>query len=79
MVDEACARLPIDRARSYLIGDSLSDMECGRRAGLTVIRVSTGYGGEISDPHSHDFDAVAPAYEARDLADASAWIVSRCA
>ena len=34
MIDAACAKYDIDRQRAVLIGDSESDMECARRAGL---------------------------------------------
>ena len=34
MIDAACAEYDIDRTRAVLIGDSESDMECARRAGL---------------------------------------------
>ncbi len=34
----------IDLARSYFVGDSVSDIECGMNSGLKTILVKTGYG-----------------------------------
>jgi D-glycero-D-manno-heptose 1,7-bisphosphate phosphatase len=34
----------LDLARSYVIGDKASDIECGRNAGVKTILVETGYG-----------------------------------
>lgn len=45
MVDEACRIFQIDRAYSWLIGDTTLDMECARRAGLQGVLVKTGSGG----------------------------------
>jgi len=46
MVLEAAAEFAVDLSRSYLIGDKSSDVECGRRAGVSTIQVMTGYGRE---------------------------------
>jgi D-glycero-D-manno-heptose 1,7-bisphosphate phosphatase len=38
----------VDLGRSYLIGDKLIDLECGRNAGVKLsILVRTGYGAEV--------------------------------
>ena len=42
MIDAACAEYDIDRTRAVLIGDSESDMECARRAGLRGVRYEGG-------------------------------------
>ena len=40
----------LDLAQSFLIGDKLTDLECGRNAGLkNSILVRTGYGAEAED------------------------------
>jgi D-glycero-D-manno-heptose 1,7-bisphosphate phosphatase len=39
MYELACSEHPIDRARSYIIGDRWLDMELGRRAGLRACLV----------------------------------------
>jgi len=45
MLQAAAADLQLDLTRSLLIGDRLSDLEAGDRAGLTwMIHVQTGYG-----------------------------------
>ena len=42
MVDAACAKYDIDRTRAVLIGDSESDMECAKRAGVRGVRYEGG-------------------------------------
>jgi len=44
MIDEARARLNIDMARSYIVGDSARDILCGKTAGVTTIGVRSGEG-----------------------------------
>ncbi len=46
MVLKAAKELNIDLSRSYFVGDTVSDMECGMNAGLKTILVRTGYGEE---------------------------------
>lgn len=38
---------PVDRERSFMVGDKLIDTEAGRRFGVRSILVGTGYGAEI--------------------------------
>jgi D-glycero-D-manno-heptose 1,7-bisphosphate phosphatase len=66
----------IELSASYMIGDSVRDVEAGHRAGCTTILVRTGYGrGEI-EHQSHRW-SVKPAHVADDLLDAVAWILAR--
>ena len=44
MVLEAAADFDLDLPASWFIGDKAADVECGRRAGMRTILVSTGYG-----------------------------------
>jgi D-glycero-D-manno-heptose 1,7-bisphosphate phosphatase len=44
MLLRAAAELDLDLSRSYVIGDRLSDLEAGERAGCAAILVRTGYG-----------------------------------
>lgn len=44
MVIQAKEKYNIDLSRSFMIGDSYSDMKCGDNAGLKKILVLTGYG-----------------------------------
>jgi D-glycero-D-manno-heptose 1,7-bisphosphate phosphatase len=44
MVMEAKAKYNIDLSKSYIIGDSYTDIKCGINAGTKTILVKTGYG-----------------------------------
>ncbi|HTL51267.1 MAG TPA: HAD family hydrolase [Planctomycetota bacterium] len=45
MLLKAAAAFPIDLARSWIVGDRLTDLEAGRNAGLAgAVLVKTGYG-----------------------------------
>jgi D-glycero-D-manno-heptose 1,7-bisphosphate phosphatase len=44
MLLEAAAEHDLDLAKSWCIGDKVSDIESGRRAGVRTILVRTGYG-----------------------------------
>ena len=44
LVLKAAKDLNIDLASSYFVGDAVSDIECGKNAGLKTILVKTGYG-----------------------------------
>lgn len=52
MIDLAVEEMRIDRARSWIVGDRASDIECGRRAGLRTVLVETGSlrSGDPCDP-----------------------------
>jgi D-glycero-D-manno-heptose 1,7-bisphosphate phosphatase len=69
MVLEAAADHGVDLARSYFVGDRISDIECGRRAGTRTILVGTGYGRNQAD--------CAPDYRAPNLVDAVRWILAQ--
>src|SRR5690606_40863200 len=46
---QAFAALPVDKARSFYIGDKASDMAAAATAGLRGVLVRTGYGeGELA-------------------------------
>jgi histidinol-phosphate phosphatase family protein len=45
LIDQACEELNVDRARSWMVGDSTKDIETARRAGLKSILVETGNAG----------------------------------
>jgi len=45
MLRQAAKEWDIDLARSWMVGDSLVDMQCGRAAGCRTILVQTGNGG----------------------------------
>ncbi len=50
MLLEAAGDFRIDLAASWMIGDKLLDVECGRRAGCRSILVQTGYGIDTEPP-----------------------------
>lgn len=53
MLRMACAALPIDSRRSYLLGDRVTDLDAARALGVTPVLVRTGY-GETEAPHAGD-------------------------
>jgi D-glycero-D-manno-heptose 1,7-bisphosphate phosphatase len=52
MLLQAASDLSIDLNHSYLVGDKISDLEAGARAGCRTILVRTGYGSTL--PESFD-------------------------
>ena len=71
MLRRAAADLHLDLARSFIIGDTLADLEAGRRAGTKAILVCTGDGAKVRSqlqPGQAD-------YIATDLAEAVHWIL----
>ena len=58
-----------DKARSFMVGDKLIDVEAGRNYGVRGILVGTGYGREQKDLGTWD-------YYADDLSGAVDWILS---
>jgi D-glycero-D-manno-heptose 1,7-bisphosphate phosphatase len=64
----------LDLRSSYVIGDKLSDLECGWNAGVKkCILVRTGYGRKLEQEHP---DALAAAVIADDLPAAAKWILN---
>ncbi|MCA1960592.1 MAG: HAD family hydrolase [Desulfomonile sp.] len=57
MILEAAEDLEIDLTRSYMVGDSLSDIEAGRRAGVRAVQITDGEecGAEMVFPSLLDF------------------------
>jgi D-glycero-D-manno-heptose 1,7-bisphosphate phosphatase len=74
MLKRAANEFSLDVARSYLIGDKISDMQTAANAGCKALLVMTGYGrGEWEFNRSRL--GKAPDYLAADLFDAAQWIV----
>jgi histidinol-phosphate phosphatase family protein len=69
LIDQACRDLGIGRRDSWMVGDTTSDVEAGRRAGLRTVLLRSGHAG--SDAKF----AIRPDYIAPDLADAVEWIL----
>ena len=73
LVIRASTDLSIDLSRSYLVGDSLTDILAGKRSGCKTILIRTGTERVFSVPS----DAAMPDYCAKDLYEATLWIVRR--
>jgi len=69
LVDEACRDLQIDRRTSWFVGDTTSDIETGRRAGVRTVLVRTGHAGQDGRFPFH------PDYVVPDLPAAVSWIL----
>lgn len=57
MLEEAAREHGLDLARSWMVGDKTSDIECGRQAGLRTVLVETGHGRDHLEGGA---DAVVP-------------------
>jgi D-glycero-D-manno-heptose 1,7-bisphosphate phosphatase len=67
MLLDAAARVRIDLAASFMVGDRWRDVEAGRRAGCRVVFVDHGYGEELQ----HEPDVVVGG-----LGAAAEWILA---
>lgn len=76
MLLRARDEMGIDLAASYVVGDSIKDIQAGHAVGATTVLVRTGYGrGEIE--HRSSSWPVRPDHLADDLLEAVEWIVER--
>ncbi len=74
MLDDAARELDIDLARSFVVGDRLTDIEAGKNAGATSVLVLTGYGRQaLADLENNG--ASQPDCIAEDLAAAVEYIL----
>ena len=65
----------LDLARSFMVGDKLSDLECGWNAGVQKgILVRTGYGAETE---KHNSAQLGRALVVENLAAAATWILNQ--
>jgi len=75
MLLRAAAEHGIDLYKSFVIGDKISDLEAGRRAGSRTFLVLTGYGREewraVQEGYFH------PDHVGQDLLAAAHWILAR--
>ena len=68
--------LNIDLSRSYIIGDSIKDIETGFNAGVKSVLVLTGYGkGEYE--YGSECWKQKPLHVAQNLQEAVSWILAR--
>ncbi len=76
MILRAAREHDIDLSGSYVVGDSVVDIEAGASAGVPGILVKTGYGRGLLEHQRHRF-MTEPALAAEDLLEAVGWILSR--
>lgn len=69
LIDSAVKAMSIDRRTSWMIGDTTSDVEAGRRAGLRTILVRTGHAGLDGK------FATSPDFVASDVGAAVEWVL----
>jgi D-glycero-D-manno-heptose 1,7-bisphosphate phosphatase len=75
MLQRAATEHNLDLSRSYMIGDSLSDLQAGWNAGCQSALVRTGYGKETwhnADTQTRDQIS----YLGKDLLDVANWIIN---
>ena len=76
MILRAAREHGIDLAGSYVVGDSVVDIEAGAAAGLPGVLVLTGYGRGLLEHQKHRFKTE-PAHATEDLLGAVRFILSR--
>jgi len=76
MILRAAREHGIDLAGSYVVGDSVVDIEAGAAAGVPGVLVLTGYGRGLLEHQKHRFKTE-PAHAAEDLLGAVRFILSR--
>ena len=77
MVRQALERFPIDLARSFVVGDKVTDVGLARTVGARGVLVRTGYGEvELARAGGSLPDA---ALVAADLMEATSWILGQAA
>lgn len=76
MLLRAAEEMGVDPRSSYMVGDTIRDIEAGHNAGSTTVLVRTGYGkGQLQ--FLSDGWKVRPDHIADDLMDAVEWILAR--
>ncbi len=71
---QAAGVLDIDLGKSFMIGDTLRDMEAGLKAGMKGILVRTGYGKDAENVLRNS--AVKPLHIADNILEAVQWILA---
>ena len=76
LILKAAREHDVDLSSSYMIGDTVLDIEAARNAGMTGVLVLTGYGkGDLQ--YRMDSRGLTPAHVAGDLLEAVEWILER--
>lgn len=74
MLKQAAQELDLDLGRSFVVGDKITDVEAGHRAGARGVLVLTGYGrGEVE--YTRASWSTEPDHIAEDLLAAVRWIL----
>ena len=77
MLEQAAREHALDLPRSFMVGDKVSDLAAGRRAGCRTVLVLTGYGEEAREAfRGLDFE---PDHIGPNLLDAVRWILAQAA
>jgi len=76
MLFKAAEEMDVDLARSYMVGDTVRDMETARNIPMKAILVQTGH-DDVENSRSVD-GRVKPDYVAGRLLDAVEWIIKDC-
>ncbi len=75
LLTDVAFRNRISLERSFVIGDALTDVEAGARAGCTTILVKTGRGGIAAT--AIEGAQYRPDFVADDLVDAAIWVLAQ--
>lgn len=74
MILTAIKKFNIDPKKSFMVGDAIIDVLAGQRAGIKTILVKTGPGHKRLDAQ---YPNIRPSYIAKNLADASKYIIKK--
>lgn len=77
MFEMAEKQFEVDKARSFMVGDKLLDVEAGKNFGIASVLVGTGYGRE---QHVRDLESGADQvydFYADTLLEAARWIITK--
>jgi histidinol-phosphate phosphatase family protein len=73
MIERAKRKFDLDLSSSFIVGDTINDLETGYNVGCKTVLVLTGYGKrELKEQESWKLQ---PDYIAQDLLDAVMWII----
>jgi histidinol-phosphate phosphatase family protein len=73
MIEEARSKFDLDLPSSFIVGDTLNDLETGYNVGCKTVLVLTGYGER--ELNNQDSWKLQPDFIAKDLLDAVMWII----
>ena len=75
LLERAATDLDLDLSTAYMMGDHLSDVECGQRIGAGTVLLLTGHGRETLAKRERW--ACPPSHIAADLYEAVQWLIRR--